>query len=434
MGIGNTLATFLIKLGLDSSDLDADLKDVERKTTKSMTEMGRNMSKTGLAMTAGITAPITAMGLGALNAASELEQSMGGIESVFNDAQSAILEFGETAADEVGLSITGFNNLATVTGSFLQNLGYDAAGAAEETINLTKRAADMAATFGGPVSAAMGAIQSGLKGEFNPLEQFGVKMNAASISAKALEMGLADASGELTDAAKTTATLAIIMEQTAKTEGQFAREADTVAGSTERAKAQLANMSAELGTQLLPIALKVITAFSGLLDKFTGMSPAGQTAVLAFAGILAAAGPVLTIVGQLMVVVPKLSGFFSGFGTAAKIAGSSVTGMGSSLIGLLGPIALVAAGLAGLVLLVDKLDPNLKASRDATAAGDLNLTGYQRMMTNRADVNTMVDNTNVASRDKDDRPNIIINNPLPETASNSIERTLTNMSYLRVVR
>ena len=291
----------------------------------------------------------------------------------------------------------------------------------------------MASIFNTDVSQAFGAIQSAIKGEFNPLEQFGVKMNAAMIEAKALEMGLADATGEITDSAKATAALALVMEQTEQYAGDFANTSDGLANSTKIVKADLANLSAQMGTQLLPIALKIVTAFSGVVDKFTAMSPAGQTAVLAFAGILAAAGPVLTIVGQLMVIVPKLSGFISGIGSAAAGAGSSVAGMGTSLLSLLGPIALVAAGLAGLVLLVDKLDPNLKASREATASGDLNLTGYQRMMLNRGQVNDMV-GQNTTQKDDTYKPTIIINNPLPETSSNSIERTLKNLSYLGVVR
>ena len=123
MGIGNTLATFLIKLGLDSSDLDADLKNVERKTTKSMTEMGRNMSKTGLAMTAGVTAPIAAMGLSSINAASDLEESMNAVNVIFGDTADEILDFSKTASQAVGLSSSEFNQLSAELGAMLKNVG-----------------------------------------------------------------------------------------------------------------------------------------------------------------------------------------------------------------------------------------------------------------------------------------------------------------------
>ena len=82
------------------------------------------------------------------------------------------MRFGETSRTAVGLSQSAFNDLAVPLGALLSNVGLSADATAEQTINLTKRAADLASLFNTDVSTALEAINSGLKGEADPLEQF----------------------------------------------------------------------------------------------------------------------------------------------------------------------------------------------------------------------------------------------------------------------
>ena len=125
---------------------------------------------------------------GSIQAAADLEQSIGGVESVFKDNAATIFEWGKTAWQQAGLSENAFNQLASSTGAFLKNFGYDADTVTGTTIELTQRAADMAAMFGGPVEDAMAAIQAGLRGQQDPLERYGVSLTAARVEAHALAM------------------------------------------------------------------------------------------------------------------------------------------------------------------------------------------------------------------------------------------------------
>lgn len=207
---GKTIANLLVGLGLDSSKFKQGMGEAEQQTTgfaQKMQGVGKGMMKAGGIATAGLTTPIVA-GLGkAVMSASDLGESISAVETVFGDSKNVIYEYGQTSAEAVGLSEERFNALGIVTGSFLQNLGYDSQTAAQETINLTERASDMAAVFNTDVDQALQAIQSGLKGEFNPLEQFGVKMNQAAIDAKALEMGLVDTEVSMLDVEKSLGSL-----------------------------------------------------------------------------------------------------------------------------------------------------------------------------------------------------------------------------------
>ena len=197
---------------------------------------------------------------GSIQAAADLEQSIGGVESVFKDNAATIFEWGKTAWQQAGLSENAFNQLASSTGAFLKNFGYDADTVTGTTIELTQRAADMAAMFGGPVEDAMAAIQAGLRGQQDPLERYGVSLTAARVEAHALAMTGKEVAKELTDQEKMTARLDLIMKQTADSAGQFAREQDTAAGKAAIQAAAMQNLSAELGEKLLPVQVKITEA------------------------------------------------------------------------------------------------------------------------------------------------------------------------------
>jgi len=266
---------------------------------------------TGIAAAA-VTSQIGGFITGSISAASNLQQAVGGVNAVFKDNAQTVLAWGKQNAASFGLSQRAFNELAAPLGAMLKNSGASMDEVANRTIELTKRASDMAATFGGPVEDAMTAISAALRGETDPIERFGVSVKAADIEAKALAMGLVDVSvntlavkdaqidaekaqrelteaqkehgkksieareaavdlekaqaklkeamagsaGEVSSAAKQQAAYALIMEQTADASGQSAREADSEAGASARLRAERENAQAQLGEKLLPLQLK----------------------------------------------------------------------------------------------------------------------------------------------------------------------------------
>ena len=354
--MGNTILKLLVALGLDTSEYTKGLSDAEGKADKSATNIGRSMSKigasmmkTGGIMTATMTVPIVAGMTKMVMASSDLSESVNAVNVVFEDAADIILDFGKTSSYAVGLANSEFNQLATTTGAFLQNVGFDAAGAAEETLKLTQRAADLASVFNTDVSQALNAIQSGLKGEFNPLEQFGVKLNAAAIEAKALEMGLADATGAINDSAKATAALALIYDQTAKVQGDFVNTSDGVANSTRIAKAELENLSAMFGDELIPLTTDLLKQLLPILKSLNAMEPATKKTILNFAGVVAVAGPLLVAFGAIVNAIGSLITFFGAGGAAATAFGAVGTFLSGTVLPALSAV-IAAVGLPVIAL------------------------------------------------------------------------------------
>ncbi|MGX1932041.1 phage tail protein [Microbacterium resistens] len=249
----------------------------------------------------------------AITQASDLEQSVGGVDAVFKDQARGIHDWAEEAADAVGLSQSKYNEFATIVGAQLKNLGIPLDDLGGQTNLLIELGADLAAQYGGPTSDAVSALSSLLRGERDPIERYGVTMNEAAVKAEALSLGLVDVTqdadkvaaaqlraelaqrkyneavekygegssqalsanatlisansaletalegttGELTNQQKAQATLSLLMKQTADAQGAFARESDTLAGKQQRNTAAWENITTQLGTAFLPVATQV---------------------------------------------------------------------------------------------------------------------------------------------------------------------------------
>lgn len=401
--MAGSLGEAVLDLTADGSQLEKDVEKAKGNAQDSLNKLGGNLQKTGLALTAGVTAPLAGLAFTMVNASSDLEESQNALNVVFGESSAKLDAYGDTAAETVGLAKSEFNELSSVTGSFLQNLGFDSDEAADKTIELTERAADMASVFNTDVDQALGAVQSALKGEFNPIENFAVKMNQAAINAKVLEMGLvpvtqntleieeaqikaqravenlnevmADeestaldleeaqlavdkaqaklseamegSTGEITDNMKAQAALAIIMEQTERLSGDFQNTSDGLANSTRIVKAELKDQAAALGQELLPLALEAVTIIRDLVTRFKELSPEQKSNILKFAGLAAVLGPVISIVGTLITVFSGLIGFFSA-------AGPVIAAIGAFLTGPLGVALAVVAALVGVLALAWK--------------------------------------------------------------------------------
>lgn len=255
------------------SSVDEASGNTERKAgIMSKALGGIGVAAKGMAAVVGIgmTSLMGAFGLltsQAIPAASDLNEAINASTVVFGEGAAALQEFARTAAQTTGLSAAQVNQLGAQMGAMLTNFGYDQKSAAQETIGLTQRAADMASIFNTEVSVALTAVQAGLRGETEPLRRFGVDVSDASIKAYALATGMIKAGDEMTMNQKVMARTALIYEQTNKIAGDFVNTSDQLANATRVQKAEWQNFLATSGQSLLPIVLQVRRAFMGIAQQ-----------------------------------------------------------------------------------------------------------------------------------------------------------------------
>jgi hypothetical protein len=189
-------------------------------------------------------------------ASSNLGESINAVQKIFKGSSDQILQWGKDNAASFGLSRRAFNELATPLGALLKNAGLSLNTVTTDTIELTKRAADMASVFNTDVSDALMAIQAGLRGETDPLERYGVHLSAAAVEAEALKETHKKLASSLTETELATARVNLIMRQTADTAGDFASTSGGLANSTRIAAARLEDLQAKVGDKLVPVMIK----------------------------------------------------------------------------------------------------------------------------------------------------------------------------------
>lgn len=307
-------------------------QEVEAETKKlgtTLTELGGKAKAAGALLSAGLTAPLLLIGKQAVDAASDLNESMSAVTTVFGSASKQVLDFSRTAASQLGQSRQAALSASAALGALFKGVGLNEQQMADFSSSLLKASADLGSFYNVDPGVALDKLRSGLVGEAEGLRQFGILLSADAVEAKGLAMGLADANGELSEGAKVQARYALIMEQLGSAQGDFARTSDGLANSQRILAARMQDIRAEIGGYLLPYALKAADVFSSLLDRFLGLSDQAKGLGVALGAVAAAAGPVLVIAGQLI----------SSVGSLAPLLGA-----------LTGPVGLVAAAMVGLGL------------------------------------------------------------------------------------
>lgn len=239
---------------------------------------------------------VIALGKQAVDSASALEQSTGAVESVFKAQATAIKDLAADAAGAVGLSANQYQEFASVIGSQLKNLGTAQEDLVPTTDKLITMGADLASMFGGTTADAVESLSAAFRGEYDPVEKYGISIKKSDINARLAAKGLSGLEGEALRQAEAQELLAMLTEQSADAMGNFQRETDTAAGSAQIAAANWENAKAALGQSLLPVVTQVAEKLAGLAQVV------GQHPQLFGAAALAIVGVAGAINGALLAI------------------------------------------------------------------------------------------------------------------------------------
>jgi hypothetical protein len=319
----------LITIGADIEDLNDSLDKAQNK----LKTFGANLQKIGGALSVAITAPLVAIGVASVKAASDAEETSSKFDVVFRDiAKSAQTSF-ELLRDEYGLSGTAAKKLLGDTGDLLTGFGFSQKAALDLSTEVNKLAVDLASftNFSGGAEGASKALTSALLGERESVKALGiaileedVKKQVAINTAKGLTF-------ETERQAKAYATLDIALSQSKNALGDYARTQDSFANQSRLLQARLSDLGVSIGEVLLPFATKLAQITLGLVEKFNSLEPSTKKIIVVIGVLAAAIGPLLLAIGTIIQLLPVLSVAFAA---------------------LTGPIGLVVAGVAAAATLI----------------------------------------------------------------------------------
>lgn len=278
----------MISIPIISSFSDAGIKSAikqfkQLETTSEKAQFA--IKKAAIPAAAALTAVVGVIGK-SISAASDMEESMSKVSVIFGEGSDSVNAFAKSAAKSMGQSRQSVLDAAGTFGTFGKAAGLNGQKLATFSNDFTALASDLASFNNTSPEEAINAIGSALRGEAEPLRKFGVLLNDATLKAAALELGIYDGSGALTDQQKILAAQSVIYKQTADAQGDFARTSDGLANSSKILKANIENLQVSIGQAFLPVMLKVLP----VLQKFAAWAednPKLLTAVTVSIGALA---------------------------------------------------------------------------------------------------------------------------------------------------
>lgn len=329
---------------------------------KDIQQVGKNLENMGSKLTATVTAPIIAGVAVSVSEFAKLEQSIGGIETLFSGSASTVIKNSETAYKRAGVSANSYmENVTSFSARLLQGLGGDTEKAAKIADMAMVDMADNANKFGTDLSAIQNAYQGFAKANFTMLDnlKLGYGGTAGEMARLINETGVMGKSFKATAENvkdipfdKMIEAIHKVQEEMGVT-GTTAKEAmETVSGSIGMAKASLQDFLGGLGNSdadVRQLAQNMIESFKIVVKNIKGVL-ANIWENLPIAGwqknmlaLIAAAGPFLLLVGKITLGVSKGVFMFADFSKKVKT-------LGLTMKAIVGPGAIVAGVIASLII------------------------------------------------------------------------------------
>ena len=336
----------LKSLKSDLNSLEKSTSGISSKLSKGLSSIGNVATKAGTALTVGLTTPLIALGAAGVKYNAQMEDFEANLTTLLGSADKAkdmlndLKEMANTTPFETSdlLEATqmmlGFGLAADKTQGYLQTLGDISMGNSEKLMSLTRAFSQIGAAG----KATMEDINQMIDAGFNPLQ----------IMSETTGKSMADLREEVSAGEVSFEDIAEAMRIATSEGGRYynamEKASQTMNGKLSTAIDALKTALGNLTQSLLPIVTKIVEKITEWANAFANLDQGTQETILKIAGLLAIAGPVLSVVGKVSSGVSSLISVLGGLGSAAL------------------PVTLAIAGLvAGLYALVQALGGPQKA-------------------------------------------------------------------------
>lgn len=231
----------------------------------------------------------------ATSAARDLDRNLVGLNGVFGSLTPSMVQFTKDA-QAIGLSQVDAAKASTFLGSVLKQSGFTMQDTAEQTKNLVSLASDLAATYGYDVSEALTGMTALFRGEYDPIEKFGVAMKQAEVNALLASRGQKNLTGATLRFAQAQARLDLLYSRSADAQGAFARQSDSLFVKQKQLAASFDNLKASVGAALTDPIAKLLGALQPLIDR---VGPALTPTFENFAKVVEMLTPVILSLGEV---------------------------------------------------------------------------------------------------------------------------------------
>ena len=207
---------------------------------------------------------------GAIEQSRDLERNMNGLQAVFGELTPQMVAFTETAY-KMGLSQSEAAKSVTFIGSVLKQSGFALGETAELTERLIGLGTDLSITYGYDVQEALLGMTALFRGEYDPIEKFGVAMKQSEIDAEKAARGLGSLTGSAERLADQQIRLELLFARSADAQGQYQKQSESLFVAQQNLEATFKNMQATAGMVLTPAFADLTLAMTPLVERLTPM-------------------------------------------------------------------------------------------------------------------------------------------------------------------
>jgi hypothetical protein len=175
-------------------------------------------------------------------------------------------EFVENASS-IGLSQSEAAKASTFLGSVLKQSGFAMTEVATETEKLVKLGVDLSTLYGYDVQEALLGMTALFRGEYDPIEKFGVAMKQSEINAELAARGLDNLTGAARRNAEQVIRLELLYQRSADATGAFEEQTGGLFASQKILGATFRDMQAAVGTALIPSITALNIELTNLVEQ-----------------------------------------------------------------------------------------------------------------------------------------------------------------------
>ena len=317
------------------------LKNALSSASSKLSSFGSKMQSVGKSLSTRLTLPLAVAGGAAVKFASDFQESMNKVDVAFGESKQEVKDFAKTTLKQFGIAEGSALDMAALFGDMATSMGLNQSAASDMSTSLVGLAGDLASFKNIGIDQATTALAGVFTGETESLKRLGIVMTQTNLESFAMERGMNANIKTMTQAQKVALRYKFIMESTSNAQGDFGRTSGGAANQMRIFQESLKELSAKFGQVILPVFTKLVSFANGLLQKFAELSPTTKKLIVVFAGIAAALGPVIYILGTLMTMAPAI-------GTALSV--------------MMGPIGLIVAGLTAISVVIYKNWAGIKSA------------------------------------------------------------------------
>ena len=343
----------VFRITADSSQATQALNDFEEtaQNTADSTETAFSNSAKEIAASIGAAfsvKKILEFGKSAVDVASDLQEVQNVVDTTFGEeGAQKINEWAMSAAEAFGESELQAKQFTSTIGAMFKSMGLGQKDIEEMSIGIAGLAGDMASFYNLDVSDAFEKLRAGISGETEPLKQLGINMSVVNLEAYAMSQGITTAYNEMTQAEQATIRYQYIMQATADAQGDFSKTSDSFANQTRILQLEMQTLAAEIGQDLLPIALELTSWARDAIQWGTENKEVLELLASAVIAATAAWAAYKTTIAaeSLFDMVTDKTGAIASAATGAK---SAIGGL-SSAFSAMPPEAKIAAAAIALI-------------------------------------------------------------------------------------